>query len=307
MATEPKVSVSIVCYNQESYIAQSLDSVLMQRTSFDYDIVVGDDCSTDGTRQVIQDYQRRHPGKVRPIFHERNVGTARNVKRTYEACHGQYIALLAGDDYWTDPEKLQMQVDFLDRNLDCAFCHHRVNYVLWPDGVKIREFPPAYYRAPRSDPRLLPRFNYIQALSVVLRRECLPALDEQFQELTIEDWPLVVLLAQRGAIGYLDRTMADYRVHASNNWANRPSDYKIRAMEKMAVYLLERVDERSKDAWRDTLLALAFKDFAMAVKSLSPGKSLNRLRYFAGQSAKYRKPFWVFNRLWPYYRANSRK
>ena len=100
--------------------------------------------------------------------------------------------------------------------------------------------------------------------------------------------------------------MAHYRVHGANSWNNRHAEYKVRAMEEMAWFLLERVDDRSKDWWKDTILALAFKDLFLAARSFAPGKSVNKLKYFIGRSIEFRKPFWVFNRLWRFYRANYR-
>ncbi|HLX71443.1 MAG TPA: glycosyltransferase, partial [Verrucomicrobiae bacterium] len=198
MSGTPKLSVAIVTYNHENFIAKALDSVLMQRVSFDYEILVGDDFSTDRTREILRDYERRWAGKVKPVFRDGNIGTMRNVKDIFEKCRGQYMALLAGDDYWTDPDKLQVQVDYLDRHPDCAFCHHEVDYISSADGRKIRDYPPRRYRIERPDPHDLSLINYVQAIAIVLRREYLPPFDDRFLELKIEDWPLVVLLSQRG-------------------------------------------------------------------------------------------------------------
>lgn len=304
MPPNPKLSISTICFNQAQFIGQALDSVLMQKTAFEYEIVIGDDCSTDGTREILADYQHRWPAKVKPILREKNVGMQRNGIDTIEKCCGEYLAFLEGDDYWTDPEKIQKQVDYLDAHRDCALVHHKVDHIAWPGGESLGEYPPPRYRVERPDPRLLAMFNFIQTCSVMLRRKWLPPFDQPFQELKLGDWPLCVLLSERGWVGYLDRTMAHYRVHASNNWNNRPSDYKIRAMEKMAWYLLERVDDSAKDAWRDTLLALAFKDLGLALAGLSAGQTLDKFKVFIKRSAEFKKPFWVLNRLWPYYRAN---
>jgi len=304
MAQNLKLSISTICYNQAQFIAQALDSVLMQKTSFEYEVIIGDDCSTDGTRDILAGYQRRFPDKIKPILREKNVGMQRNGVDTIEKCRGEYVAFLEGDDYWTDPEKIQKQVDYLDAHPDCALVHHKVDHIAWPEATSLGEYPPEAYRIERPDPKLLGMFNFIQTCSVVLRRKWLPPFDQQFRDLKLGDWPLCVLLSERGWLGYIDRTMAHYRVHARNSWNNRPPDYKIRAMEKMALYLLERVNSVSKDVWQDTLLALAFKDLGLALASLSPAKVLDRFKVFVGRSAEFKKPFWVINRLWPYYRAN---
>ncbi len=304
MPTNPKLSVCVITYNHAEFIGKALDSVLAQRASFDYEIVVGEDCSKDGTGDILRKYQEREPEKIVPRFYEKNVGMNRNFKETLERCRGEYVAILEGDDYWTDPDKLRLQVEFMDKNPDCALSHHRVEHILSPGGERIREFPPEKFRATRSDPRQLAMVNYIQTCSVVFRRKWLPQLDEGFQQLKLGDWPLCVLLAECGWIGYLDRCMASYRIHASNTWNDRPADYKIRGMETMARYLLEKVDNESKKLWMDMLLAIAFKDFILALKSLAVGKSFAKLGRFISQSIEFKRPFWVFNRLWPYYKAN---
>lgn len=300
----PKVSVCMISFNQAAFIAKALDSVLMQQVPFDYEIVIGDDCSTDGTAEMIRDYQRRWPGKFVPILRPKNVGMCRNFKDTVEHCRGEYVAFLEGDDYWTDPDKLRLQVAYLDEHRDCVICHHRVDYMSSPEGVKLREFPPQRYRVERPDPRMLALFNYIQTCSVVFRRKCLPDLGADFEDLRLGDWPLCVLLSQKGGIAYLDRTMAHYRIHSNNAWSSRPADYRLRGMEKMACYLEHRVGEDSKDLWRDTILAIAFKDFALAVKSASPVNSLKKLKHFVCRSVEFRKPFWTFTKLWRYILAN---
>jgi glycosyltransferase involved in cell wall biosynthesis len=300
----PRLSVYVITFNQAEFVSKALDSVLMQRTTFDYEIIVGDDCSTDGTIEILKEYQTRFPGRIKPLFHEKNVGMMRNAMDTLQKCSGEYVACLEGDDYWTDPDKLQIQIEYLEQHPECALSHHKVEHIGWPAGAKLREFPPLRYRCARSDGRDLALFNHIQTCSVVFRRKWMPALDAQFQQLKLGDWPLFVLLSQRGWIGYLNRTMAHYRVHTSNSWNCRPAEYKIRAMENMAWYLLERVENNCKDIWRDTILALALKDLALAVKSFSLKKALEKLTYFVTQSCKLKRPFWIFNRLWPYYKAN---
>jgi glycosyltransferase involved in cell wall biosynthesis len=304
MASYPKLSIYFITYNHAQFVAKALDSVLMQRASFDYEIIIGDDCSTDGTLEIIQDYQRRWPEKIKALTQKTNVGMGKNIKLTLERCTGEYIACLEGDDYWTDPEKLRTQVEYLDSHPDCALVHHRVDHIAWPSGAKIREFPPPQFRQPRPDPHGLALFNYIQTCSVVFRRKWLPPIDEQFQQLKLADWPLCVLLGQRGWIGYINRTMAHYRIHANNSWNNRPADYKLQAMEAMARYLVKRVDEPSKEVWKDTILAILFKKLILAVQSLSLTSSMASLRCFVASCLGFKKPFWVVNKFWPYFKTN---
>ena len=121
----PKVSVVMLTYNHEKFIAQAIESVLIQRTNFPIELVVGEDCSTDGTREIVRRYAAARPDIIRLVFHEKNVGAYENGQDVLAACQGEYIALLEGDDYWTSPDKLQRQADYLDAQPACALCFHR--------------------------------------------------------------------------------------------------------------------------------------------------------------------------------------
>lgn len=140
------LSVGILTYNQEQYIRQCLDSVLMQEVDFEYEIVVGDDCSSDTTLDILQEYVSRlmiedwrlknapHCVEIRVIKSEKNEGIAMNYKKMLSACKGKYIALCEGDDYWTDVHKLQEQADFLEKHPDYGFVG-TYNTMLFPDGT----------------------------------------------------------------------------------------------------------------------------------------------------------------------------
>lgn len=116
-----KVSVFVVTYNQEKLIGQCLDSIISQQTGFDFEIVIGDDFSQDGTREVCLGYARQHDN-VRVLESTQNVGVVANWIKVLSACNGEYIALCEGDDYWTDPYKLRKQVDILDANKQYDMC-----------------------------------------------------------------------------------------------------------------------------------------------------------------------------------------
>src|SRR4030042_2119234 len=129
----PLVSVHIITYNQAPYISDALDGARRQETDFGVEILVGEDCSTDGTRDIVLDYQRRHRERIRVITSEHNVGTHANSRRAAEASRGKYLALCEGDDYWTDPHKLPKQGDFLESHPEHSLCCHDVDIIF--DGV----------------------------------------------------------------------------------------------------------------------------------------------------------------------------
>jgi glycosyltransferase involved in cell wall biosynthesis len=117
------ISVCLVTYNHEPFIGQAIDSVLMQNINVPVEIVIGDDCSTDRTREICIDYQKRYPKIIKLRIPEKNLGATPNFIENIKACKGKYISILEGDDYWTDPDKLQKQVDFLESHLDYSMVH----------------------------------------------------------------------------------------------------------------------------------------------------------------------------------------
>ena len=122
---EVMLSVIMTTYNHERYIAQAIESVLRQQTDFRIEIVIGEDCSTDRTRAIAEDYATQYPDAIRIITSAENVGWRKNYRRTIAAARGKYIALLDGDDYFTHRKKLQMQVDLLEANPDVGMCYGR--------------------------------------------------------------------------------------------------------------------------------------------------------------------------------------
>lgn len=123
-----KLSVFVVTYNQEKYIRHCLDSILMQEVDFDYEVVIGEDHGTDGTRAICEEYAEKYP-QIRLLPLIENLGVAGNWRRVLLECKGEYVAMCEGDDYWTDSKKLQKQVRFLDENKQYAGCFHNANKV----------------------------------------------------------------------------------------------------------------------------------------------------------------------------------
>lgn len=213
-----------------------LDGALMQHTNFDYEIVVGDDGSTDHAPQIIADYARRFPNKIRAYLHPNNLGPdspkefagRNNVLFLLKACRGQYVALCEGDDYWTDPLKLQKQVDFLDSHPDFSICHHNLE-VIYEDGSPSHFFNPANQKNISTIEDLLQDRWFIGTASLMYRNLF---LTEDFaawhHQAAAGDWALVIQLAAKGQIGYLDEVMGVYRKHRgglSNVHATTNADF----------------------------------------------------------------------------------
>jgi glycosyltransferase involved in cell wall biosynthesis len=231
-----KLQVLTVTYNHGPYIAQAIESVLMQQTAFNVEMLIGEDCSTDDTRAVIESYREKYPDRIKPVFNEKNLGPAENFKALYHRADAEYIALLEGDDYWTDASKLARQVEFLERNPTFSFSFHNVNIIDQSAGTVKPHFAPRSM-APYGTLANLLRGNYIQSCSVVYRRSNLPKIPEWLQQLPLGDWPLHILHAEKGPFGYIDEIMAVYRILGSGSWANRPVSYRLERSIESALRL----------------------------------------------------------------------
>ena len=216
----PKVSVSMLTYNHEKFIAQAIESVLMQKTNFDYELIIGEDCSTDSTRAIVMDYQRRYPDKIRALLPEKNSGMFQNSLATQRACVGQYTASLEGDDYWTSPNKLQKQVDFLELHHDCSLCFHGVE-VRYDNGSPGHPYHrKQLVQTKYSLEDFLRGQIYIPTCSVMIRNSVFSGFpDWYYSGLSFGDKPLILLCAERGSLGFIDESLAVYRIHSGGVWS----------------------------------------------------------------------------------------
>ncbi len=213
LSVPPKVSVIMITYNHEPFIAEAIESVLMQKTTFDFEIIIGEDCSTDNTRETINAYAAKFSQKIKPLLHNKNLGMLRNFATVYQACRGEYVALLEGDNYWTDPYKLQKQVDFLNTHSDYITCFHRVE-ILDPESLTTRDVE---YHLPEKKPYytlddLLEHSCFIPITSTMCRKR-FSTMPEWFGDTILGDIAFHILHARYGKIGFLEETMGRHRVH----------------------------------------------------------------------------------------------
>ena len=223
-----KVSILVLTYNHRPFVAQALDSALMQQTDFPFEIIVLDDASSDGARDIISQYANVHPGRFRIVFNEENLGirAAGNAKwwKTLQTAAGQYVALLEGDDYWTDRKKLQKQVTFMDTHPNFVLCgHDNTDRNEWSGTDVAKNRFAADFTA--SMEQLLAG-NILPTSSLLLRNGTVADFPSYFLELEFTDWPLQILLAQRGSVRVLADSMSMYRIHAGGAWSGK---YRIRS------------------------------------------------------------------------------
>ncbi len=210
------VSVFMITYQHGKYIKQALDSILVQQTDFPFEICIGEDESQDGTRQICQEYAAKYP-RIRLFLRSRNDPSRKkyfapamfNQVETLKACQGKYIALLEGDDYWTDPLKLQKQVDFLEAHPECSMVFTRALIV--KDGRILND--KCSIPCDMISYRTLLEKDFIETCTVMYRNLFKGVLPKYFYDFPVGDWPLHLLHAQQGEIGYLDCVTGAYRIH----------------------------------------------------------------------------------------------
>ena len=225
----PVVSVCVQTYNQKDFIKPCLDGILMQQTSFPFEIILGEDESTDGTRELCQDYAKKHPDKIRLFLRERkdvikingNPTGRFNFIENLKACTGKYIAMCEGDDYWTDPLKLQKQVDFLEANSEYGMCFHNVQQLNTFDASKSVVIPNV------KKPTDFTIEDYVLSnttatCSIVFKAVCFFPIKKWFQKLPFGDLGLIlsVLKASNGKGHVLQDVMGVYRIHENGIHGN---------------------------------------------------------------------------------------
>lgn len=212
----PFVSVCMITFNHEKFIAQAIESVLMQKTSFSIELVIGEDCSTDNTRAICLEYKKKYPEKIKLLIRDKNLGVMPNFIETLHACTGKYIALCEGDDYWTDPYKLQKQVDVLEKNPDIILCHHGFDILNHDGRVHLNRNEFNKRKKIRSIFDLLLEGSFPVTLSAVFRNcDILLNLNyPPFREVKTGDVLLWHLLLIKGNAFYIDEIMGVYRSHS---------------------------------------------------------------------------------------------
>ncbi|HLV23534.1 MAG TPA: glycosyltransferase [Moheibacter sp.] len=207
------VSISCITYNHGHYIRECLDGILMQQCDFTFEILIHDDASTDETQEIIKEYQEKFPDIIKPVFQNENQysqGIRGLMSRfNFPRAKGKYIAICEGDDYWTDPLKLQKQVDFLEENPNYNISFHRAVRIT-PDGKKLDEFPSMDLNTELKIEDLA-KNNFIPNLSVVVRNH---NLDYSIgKDLPLGDYAMHMLNAKKGLIHYHKEVMAAYRIN----------------------------------------------------------------------------------------------
>jgi glycosyltransferase involved in cell wall biosynthesis len=228
--TTPKVSVLMITYNHEKFIAQAIESVLMQEVSFEYEFVIGEDCSSDKTREIVIDYQKKHSDKIRLLLPEKNLGIQKNFAQVLSACKGQYIAFLEGDDYWIFPTKLQKQVDLLEGNPQISGCFSNA-IVVDDDGNLVSENYFEYGKLKvKQEIRtedIIP-FGISPANTIFFRRNVMIDAPNWFTR-NMRHSGVDLLITLHGIYYHINETLGAYRIHSGGSWSPLPLSQRLLA------------------------------------------------------------------------------
>lgn len=246
----PLVSIRTSTYNHGPYIKQCIEGVLMQKTNFSFEYIIGEDYSTDETRKIVFEYAKKYPDVIRVITADYNVGSKANGRRCIRACRGKYMAICEGDDYWTDPLKLQKQVDFLENHPEFGMCY--TNYkTVYANSDKIIPAPIASRPSGDVFERLLLR-NFIVTASILVRTDVYSKASENIrnysQNWLMGDYPLWLEIAKDWSVKYLSDYTVHYRVlkesasHSSNIEKVVFFNNSVMAIQKYYAQLTGKVD-----------------------------------------------------------------
>ncbi|MRS01981.1 glycosyltransferase [bacterium] len=255
MNNNPLLSILMPTYNHEKFIAQAIESVLMQRTDFEYELLIAEDCSKDRTKDIVVEYQKKYSDRINLLLQDKNIGMHKNFAGAYRVCRGKYIALLEGDDYWTTPYKLQKQIDFLERNNDFSICFHNMQ-------ITYEDKPQLNHKSNRRQKQIttikdLACGNYIYTASCIFRKK-LHEMPSWFYQCPIGDYPLHLLNAQYGKIKFIDEVMGVYRIHRGGVWENRSLSYRLEEWIKMLESIRTNFSEEINQILNNSLCNFSF-------------------------------------------------
>jgi glycosyltransferase involved in cell wall biosynthesis len=209
--TVPIVSVLMITYNHESFISQAIEGVLMQKTNFPIELIIGEDNSKDKTRSIVKEFEFKNPKIIVAQYPEMNRGAMNNFITVMQSARGKYIALCEGDDYWTDPYKLQKQVEFLEGNAEFSMCFHNALVVYENSREKSHLFT-SIDKVEYDIQDIIQKMWFISTPSIVFR-SVLYEKPEWLNYVSAGDYALQLVLATKGKIGAINEVMAVYRRH----------------------------------------------------------------------------------------------
>ena len=243
-----KVTIWLSTYNQEPYVSQALDSILMQKTSFPFEIIAADDCSTDRTQEIILDYQKRYPGIIVTFFPEHNLGGCRKLTGCIDAglFRGEYLSYLEGDDYWLGEDRLQTLVDFLEANPEYSRVSHRRKVIDEGGTDKGFDIPESVLGRPFTIEDFLAGKNYSDFGSVFRNyfRQCGSKYHELFwASRNVLDFQDMFITQDFGPVFVMDAVYGVYRSISAAGAQNYNSITPIAKRRRDSIHIAQTVEQ----------------------------------------------------------------
>jgi glycosyltransferase involved in cell wall biosynthesis len=243
------INIITTTYNHEKFIKTTLDSFLMQKTNLKFKIIISDDCSTDNTSNIIEEYYKKYPNLIKFIKREKNIGAINNYIHTLSNVDAKYVIICEGDDYFCDKNKLQIQYDYLEKNPDKSICFHPVK--IKKEGYYFKNLFPKKFPKPKRrfyknnlTLKDLLQNNFIQTNSAMYRwrfKDSNDFFDNFPNSIMPCDYYLHLLHAKVGNIGFIDKTMAVYRIWNGGIWfnsnANIDKHLSLHGLKQLNFYL----------------------------------------------------------------------
>lgn len=235
----PLVSVCCVTYNHEPYIRDAIEGFLIQETAFPFEIIIHDDASTDRTADIIREYVEQYPNIIKPIFQTENQyskGIGIPVNFVWPKARGEYIASCEGDDYWTDPQKLAIQVEYLEENPDVVISSHDAIIIDDKGNLLSNSKLPDAHKRDFTGKELMERSPWLLTMNRVFRNIKIPSIPELSKVINGDAFFPVMIGAYGGSHYHEDIMHSVYRVHKGGVWFNMHNDAKERAEAQLNTY-----------------------------------------------------------------------
>jgi glycosyltransferase involved in cell wall biosynthesis len=263
---DPLVSILMITMNHDVYIAQAINSVMAQQCSFEFELIIGDDASSDRTLEICKNFASRYRGKITVLTSCSNIGMHNNLARVWEAARGTYVAFCEGDDYWIDPHKLAKQVTYLEQRPRYTLCGGITRKIRQNDKgewIAAGVIEPSSVQKAYGVEYLIS--NYSFHTSSVLLRKAAVVFPSWFRQQYCADRPLYLLCAERGPVGFVPELMSVYRLHQSGVWAPLALLEKAKRGEALFSVLNEHFGGRYRRRIENTLGEITWSYLAQAL------------------------------------------
>jgi glycosyltransferase involved in cell wall biosynthesis len=278
------VNIVMVTYNQEKYIGKAIESVLMQKTNHSFNLIIGEDCSTDNTNEICKEYASKYPNRIMLLANSKNLGLVKNYLSCFQQCTGKYIAVLEGDDYWTDPLKLQKQVELMERDESIGLVH--TNYkILNEHTERISSLPKKVFEQTLQFQgdifAKLIKQNFICAVTVMFRRNILDHINfNPFVENSCNTIDLIIYLqcAMINNVAFLQDQTAVYRV-SSNSVSNNSNFEKIEKFAETKYFIRKYYLDQIKVAEYNIIILKKSLDVFLLFKAIKTKEYSNIIKY----------------------------